>query len=67
MRASEFKGFYNMAAEKGINEVTHMGYMWINCTERQLNKMVDLAIKQGMEVKEDGFIKLDNGIRIKKL
>lgn len=64
MKNNVFVGFYKLAELKGIEETAHMGYMWIDLTVRQMNKMCDLAQEQGYEY-TDGWIQLKNGLRIR--
>ena len=66
MKTTEFKKYYNKAKETKVQEdplFLSAGYFWINLTEKQQSKMVDLLIKQGATI-EDGGIYLANGLKI---
>jgi hypothetical protein len=68
MKSNEFKAMYDYAMKTIIVEddyLTHAGYLWLNLTQKQHDKMYGLLLSQGAkeETNEKGikYIKLGAG------
>ena len=58
MNRTMFKNFKESLLINGMEDKTlqAMGYLWINCTERQIDELYDLAIAQGYKPDEKGAV-----------
>lgn len=60
MKRAEFNRFKEYINEYGIesSEVQCAGFIWINCTERQIQELRDIAIEKGYKPDEKGVVKV---------
>lgn len=75
MKVKEFNNLYNYAKKKNIIEsncFNSQGWIWLNLTKMQSEKMYNLMISQGAKEEiEEGtnrkYIQLSNGLMIYKI
>lgn len=70
MRKDFFKNAYECAKNCDIKTNSYFcsaGYFWLDLTQNQLNKMIDLLIEQGCEPDKDGYVSLSSGMKFKKI
>lgn len=60
MKANNFKWMKNYINENGFDTVIlHMGYLWINLTDKQVSVIRNMAIERGYLPNENGDVKID--------
>ena len=70
MNRTEFKNIYEQAQKVDIlnnDWFNAMGWFWLNLTERQANKMIDLIIEQNNFPRETKVVTFRNGMKLRKV